>query len=86
MNWMKKKKEYYNLHHKHLAYGLRNIRGSKRSEMTDIYSLGMVYSGIAVALNNVSLKTLSNNMINEKPLCRPNVVGVIKRLQLTSKE
>ena len=81
-----KQKDYYNVHHKHLAYELRNIKGSKQSEMTDIYSLGMIYSGIAVTLNNVSLKTLSVSMIDEKPLCRPNVVGVIKRLQLTGKE
>ena len=67
-----KKQNYYNIH-QHLAYELRNVKASKQTQETDIYSLRVIYGSIAYKLNaRTKYPNDQYESISETKRCRCN--------------
>ena len=52
----------YNIHHRHLAYELRNIPGSKQSILTDTFSIGYMFKHTAAIVKCAEIVQLGQHM------------------------
>ena len=67
----------YNSKHRHLAYELRNVKGSRQSPMTDLYSLGYTFKSVAYFQHIASLKLIAHKMKDHDPTNRPSLNVVL---------
>ena len=75
------KQKKYNDVHRHLAYELRNIPGSRVSTQSDIYTIGYDIDRIATKIRSKKLSVSCMNMMNKDPLKRPTLSNVILDLE-----
>ena len=67
----------YNPKHRHLAYEMRNIKGSRQSPMTDICSLGYTLKSVAHFQHIASLKLTAHKMKDDDPTHRLSLNAVL---------
>ena len=77
-----KDKEKYNLRHRHLAFELRNVKGSKQSNSSDIYSLGRLLKIIGYHTGIEHLKRNGLAMMHKDPDRRPGLISIMKDMSL----
>lgn len=75
------RQKIYNTRHRHLAYELRNVRGSRTSVYSDIYSVGYVMDRVATSLKFEKLVLLAAGMLNKQPERRPHFDTVLSNIR-----
>ena len=78
----------YNTFHRHLAHELRNIPGSKQSEITDAYSVGFMFKHLSAIVGCEDVIILGKSMKKQDPKYRLSVkkaVKVLGQLVITAK-
>ena len=72
----------YNSQHRHLAYELRNVPGSKQSVYTDAYSLGHMFKHAAAKLNYNPIIELGKMMKDQNVACRISIENALDKMKL----
>ena len=70
----------YNTIHRHLAYELRNVPGSKTSYQSDIFSMGYVFDKIASHIGSIKLRSVASDMMLQEPEKRTELSIVLYKL------
>ena len=74
--------QMYNTRHRHLAYELRNVPGSKQSIATDTYSLGFMLKHAAATLRFSPLIQLGRMMKHTDPASRATIQNGLDKIQM----
>ncbi len=77
-----KEQEIYNKRHRHLAYELRNITGSKQSIATDTYSIGYMLKHTAGIIYCNTLVKLGRLMKHKDVECRITIENAVDKISL----
>lgn len=72
----------YNSCHRHLAYELRNIPGTKQSIDTDIYSIGYLFKHSAATIQCGKIVALGRMMKDQDPSRRISTDNALDKLKL----
>ena len=76
----------YNKYHRHLAYELRNIPGSKQSILTDTYSVGFMFKHLGAKVGCKEMISLGKHMKNKDPGSRVslnNALNICRKVNIT---
>lgn len=76
-----KRQNVYNTRHRHLAFELSYVCGSKTSIYSDIYSVGYVIDRVATSLKYEKMVLLASSMLNKEPERRPHFDIVLSNIQ-----
>ena len=75
--------QMYNTRHRHLAYELQNVPGSKQSIATDTYSLGFMLKHAAATLRFSPLIQLGRMMKHTDPASRATIQSGSDKIQMS---
>lgn len=72
----------YNSRHRHLAFELRNVPGSKQCIQTDLYSIGYLLKHSAAIVKSGGLVALGRMLKDQNPMRRISICNALDKIKL----